>query len=81
VDPIGVDGIPEAADEYDGYIGGVYELLVVGAPLSAFSDYVRNIEVDQMGLTDLKGEPLLAEPKRNAVATALKRLRSYLAEA
>ena len=25
-DPIGVSDIPEAADEYDSYIGGVYEL-------------------------------------------------------
>jgi hypothetical protein len=27
-DPIGVAGIPEAADEYDGYIGDFYEMIV-----------------------------------------------------
>lgn len=31
-DPIGVSEVPEAADEYDSYIGGVYELLAEGAP-------------------------------------------------
>ena len=30
-DPIGVSDTPEAADEYDGYIGGIYELLERGA--------------------------------------------------
>jgi hypothetical protein len=30
-DPIGVCDIPDAALEYDGYIGGVYELLERGA--------------------------------------------------
>jgi hypothetical protein len=27
-DPIGVNGIPEAADEYDGYVGDFYEMIV-----------------------------------------------------
>ncbi len=27
-DPIGVKDLPEAADEYDGYLGDVYALIV-----------------------------------------------------
>ena len=32
-DPIGVKDEPNAQDEYDGYLGGVYELLVSGDPM------------------------------------------------
>jgi hypothetical protein len=34
-DPIGGKGEPNAQDEYDDYLGGVYELLVSGAPMKA----------------------------------------------
>ena len=30
-DPIGFNDVPEASDEYDSYIGGVYQLLEQGA--------------------------------------------------
>lgn len=32
-DPIGVKDEPNAQDEYDSYLGGVYELLVSGHPM------------------------------------------------
>ena len=42
--PIGVSDIPEAADEYDPYIGGAYELLERGASEASICDYLHNIE-------------------------------------
>jgi len=79
-DPIGVSDIPEAADEYDSYIGGVYELLERGASAANICDYLRNIEVDQMEMVDASRQPLLPEAKRNAVASSLKGLSPYFTE-
>jgi hypothetical protein len=78
--PIGVSDIPEAADEYDSYIGGVYELLERGASAVNICDYLRNIEVDQMEMVDASRQPLLPEAKRNAVASSLKGLSPYFTE-
>ena len=76
-DPIGVDGIPEAADEYDSYVGGVYELLEAGAAVAAISEYLRGIEVDRMGMVDAGGQPLLPDFKRNAAVSSIRELNSY----
>jgi len=73
-DPIGVDGIPEAADEYDSYIGGLYELLGQGASEISLHAHLLGIEVDSMELVDRQGQPLLPEAKRNAAVSALKEL-------
>jgi hypothetical protein len=73
-DPIGVSDIPEAADEYDSYIGGVYELLERAASEPDICTYLRNIEVDRMEMVDASRQPLLPEAKRNAVASSLKEL-------
>ena len=47
-DPIGVNDVPEAADEYDSYIGGVFDLLERGASEESIRAYLRNIEVEAM---------------------------------
>jgi hypothetical protein len=78
-DPIGVDGIPEAADEYDGYIGGVYELLRNGATPTALSDYLRSIEVVQMEMVNASGQPLLPDSTRDSAVSSLGVLRSFFA--
>jgi hypothetical protein len=80
-DPIGVGDSPDAADEYDLYIGGVYELLETGAPSAALSNYLRTIEVDRMELIDASGQPLLPESTRNAASFSLKELSRYFSEA
>jgi len=49
-DPIGVKDEPNAQDEYDGYIGRVYELLVSKAPQSELVDYLYWAAHDHMGL-------------------------------
>ena len=49
-DPIGVADIPEAADEYDSYIGEVYGLLVRREPLRKMIDFLWWVETEHMGL-------------------------------
>jgi len=41
-DPIGVSHIPEAQDEYDRYVGGVYRLLITHVDRRAFLSPVAN---------------------------------------
>jgi hypothetical protein len=78
-DPIGVSDTPDAADEYDAYIGGIYELIQGGASESVISDHLREIEVDRMEMTDADGLPLLPASRRDVVAAALTRVgRGYL---
>ena len=76
-DPIGVKDVPEAADEYDSYIGGVYELLEQGASEERIGAYLRQIEIEQMEMVDASREPLLPDANRNTTAAALKSLGRY----
>ena len=55
-DPIGVNGIPEAADEYDSYIGDFYEMLVTRRPRQEIIDRLAYLEGDHMGLPHLRSE-------------------------
>jgi len=48
-DPIGVKEEPNAQDEYDLYIGRVYELLVSAAPDSELAEYLHWVAHDRMG--------------------------------
>lgn len=79
-DPIGVSDIPEAADEYDSYIGGVYTLLERGSSQTSIQAYLRDIEVDRMELVDARRQPLLPESTRNVAASSLKELGHYFTE-
>ena len=38
-DPIGVGGVPEAQDEYDAYVPGVYRHLVQRSPMRDLANY------------------------------------------
>jgi hypothetical protein len=49
-DPIGVKDVPEARDEYSGYVGPIYELLNSGAAEEKVFEYLWWTETDQMGL-------------------------------
>jgi hypothetical protein len=49
-DPIGVKGEPNAQDEYDGYLGGVYELLVSGVSDKCIEDHLWRIVTERMEL-------------------------------
>lgn len=50
-DPIGVSEIPEAANEYDIYVGEVYSLLIGGnAQRRDIAEYLMAVAVQRMGL-------------------------------
>lgn len=49
-DPIGVAGVAEATDEYDGYLGHVAGMLRDGATVDDVAAYLRDVRVDHMGL-------------------------------
>jgi hypothetical protein len=49
-DPIGIKDEPNAQDEYDDYIGSIYDLLVKGAPYSDLLDYLHWAVYENMGL-------------------------------
>ena len=76
-DPIGFNDVPEASDEYDSYIGGVYELLEQGASEESVRAYLRQIEIDQMEMVNASGEPLLPDATRNRAAASLASLDRY----
>jgi hypothetical protein len=71
-DPIGVSGIPEAADEYDTYANRAYVMLMdEGATASEIAGYLYIVATEHMGLTD---HERLAE-KSEQVAQLLVQLR------
>ncbi len=49
-DPIGISDVPEAQDEYDSYVGGVYRLLSSHCSADEMIDYLFTIESQTMGL-------------------------------
>ena len=49
-DPIGIKDEPNAQNEYDGYIGKLYDLLVSHADDSQIIDYLYSAVHDHMGL-------------------------------
>src|SRR2546430_16029488 len=66
-DPISVRGIPEAADEYDGYLGPLAARLREGRSADAAAEYLTEIEEDRMGL----GESAAARGRNQALAARL----------
>ena len=49
-DPIGVRDMPEAADEYNSYVGVVGRTLHEGATPDEIATYLKGIREDHMGL-------------------------------
>ena len=50
-DPIGIQDISEAQDEYDAYVSPVYQLLISGKSESKIFEYLWWIETKHMGLS------------------------------
>ena len=50
-DPIGIQDVSEAQDEYDNYIFPLYELLVSGKTEREVFDYLWWIKTEHMGLS------------------------------
>lgn len=52
-DPIGVMSMPDwPRDEYDSYVGPTLRLLESGASLQTLSQYLAQVELGHMGLSD-----------------------------
>lgn len=66
-DPIGIRDEPGAKDEYDSYVGPTLSLLAKRGCLEDFEEFLAEIEIDQMGLSDSAA----ATAKRHQVATEL----------
>lgn len=58
-DPIGVAEIPEAADEYDDYIGGAYRILAGTRSEDELVQFLYRTETEMMGLPGSSRERLL----------------------
>ena len=65
-DPIGVGDMPEAAGEYDSYVGTIGRMLREGAKSEELSAYLTRVRTERMGLNhpDIK-------PREPAVSTLL----------
>ena len=50
-DPIGIEHASACADEYDSYIGGAIGLLMHKSTDAELTDYFRQIETENMGIT------------------------------
>ena len=62
-DPIHIQDVPEAQDEYDAYVGGVYRLLASGASEFAIAAHLASVERDSMGFST-SAEALLPVARR-----------------
>jgi hypothetical protein len=58
-DPIGINDEPNARNEYDNYIGSIYDLLVNKAPDAALIDYLYWAAHENMGLDAASKEDML----------------------
>jgi len=58
-DPIQVKDVPQARDEYDAYIGGVYRLLSSGATALQIAEHLVRIETEQLGYQDTDPKMLI----------------------
>ena len=67
-DPIGVSEIPEAADEYDSYLGQLGSRLRADAPADEIAAYLTEVEEVHMGL----GHSPAARKRNEAFAARLK---------
>ena len=72
-DPIGIRNEPNAQDEYDGYIGEIFDLLVRRAPDSAILDYLFWAVNKHMGLNATREEmlPTIVELRRIVLSPVL----------
>ena len=52
-DPIGVNEIPEAQDEYDSYVPAIHKLLIAKKSKQEIFDYLWWLETEHMGLVGI----------------------------
>jgi hypothetical protein len=73
-DPLGVKDEPQAQDEYDAYVGGVYQLLASGATAKQIAEHLVRVETDRLGYPDT--DPKMLIPLANKLLRLNVRLES-----
>ena len=73
-DPLGVKDVPQAQDEYDAYVGGVYRLIASGATAKQIAEHLVRIETDRLGYPDTDSKMLI--PLANKLLRLNVRLES-----
>ena len=73
-DPLGVKDEPQAQDEYDAYVGGVYHLIASGATAKQIAEHLVRIETDRLGYPDT--DPKMLIPLANKLLRLNVRLES-----
>ena len=70
-DPIGVRDEPNAQDEYDHYLGDVFEMLTTGAPDDELKKYLNWVSAERMGMREATDEIM------TSTICALRSIRLY----
>jgi len=73
-DPLGVKDVPQAQDEYDAYIGGVYHLIASGATAKQIAEHLARVEAERLGYPDT--DPKMLIPLANKLLRLNVRLES-----
>ena len=73
-DPLGVKDVPQAQDEYEGYVGGVYRLIASGATAKQIAEHLVRIETERLGYPDT--DPKMLIPLANKLLRLNVRLES-----
>lgn len=76
-DPVGVADIPQAQDEYDSYVGGVYRLLASEASAAEIAEHLYQIEVQSMGYDERATAPADLLPVAEKLLRLDVRLRRF----
>jgi hypothetical protein len=63
-DPIGIKDVPQARDEYDAYVGGVYRLLATEATARELAEHLAHVEAEQLGFVDTDPKMLIPLAKK-----------------
>jgi hypothetical protein len=58
-DPIGVKDVPAAQDEYDSYVGQIFELLIRGESDDTIVKYLLDVVNERMGLGSATSSDML----------------------
>ena len=64
-DPIGIQNITEAQDEYDAYVSSIYKLLISQKTENEIFNYLWWVETEHMGLIGDKQRTLAITKKLN----------------
>ena len=63
-DPIGINDVPQCADEYDSYAQEIFERARRGAVADEIRNYLLSVETPSMGFRQATGRGLLALAER-----------------